>query len=802
MSLCGECSSLLHAKGKFREHQVTPLGNQYGVIPMADGAPPPSSPSPSAASNHTYGVTPTGIDRDRDRSASNPEKSVGSPQPQPPGKQPLPASLASSSSARRSPGSAAAPGRRGPGAAPPGAMMKRSVSIVPSPQSVFAATSNGTGAVADTYGALPVARDPGKCSCSETKWHSGNSKQPPFFAFFFKKNNFFFFFFFFFPFSLFARCEGAPAQPIGSLPGYGSLPTAEDAARAKAANANANGNGDSTAAYGRTPGPVKAGGMPAAATVPSSPGDSNQYKSVPAAKAPSSGYGDLPPPAAPTNQYGDMPIAAAGGDEGRWQPLRDTEGRLYYVNSLTGETSWTKPDTNAKRAAPVASYQHLSQVKPGDKNRSRSPPKQAAGRVGVVNAMQLPIAARGGGGPSGGGGGGAGGGGGGVDARLRAATSPVRPSNAARALSPGATGSLRGTRRLEKSGWLSKNGKQRWFLLREQMLYWFVREQAAGADVTRDVRNFLDLSGGFNVRPNFQSKRGAFELVIEPAPPLGAARTPLVLACQSQGELDSWISALSDGRARGSEARIAGFVRINRQRMFALLDASQLRLFADETRAALRAAIDLGGCAPLGQAYGDTLTLKSASGQSYDLAFSDAAQAAEWRVELVNVQRKQNEVSQLKRAVTQRKVEQKGSGGIGGGGGGGPNGSSGLSSGNSSMADIVVPLADGELPPMKEARTSEDILDMPFFHRGRISAENAYDMLVGHRVGSYLVRESSRQGCYVVSWIQSDDAIVHTLLAPASSGNGWTIEGDDRLYGSIMSILATYSMSYRFAVNA
>jgi hypothetical protein len=578
------------------------------------------------------------------------------------------------------------------------------------------------------------------------------------------------------------------------------LPTAEDAARAKAANANV--NADSP--YGRTPGPVKAGGMPAAATVPSSPGDSSQYKSVPAAKPPSSGYGDLPPPAAPTNQYGDMPVAngaAAGGDEGRWQPLRDTEGRLYYVNSLTGETSWTKPDTNAKRAAPAASYQHLSQVKPGDKNRSRSPPKQAAGRVGVVNAVQLPIAMRGGPGAAGGGGGG--GGGGGVDARLRAATSPVRPSNASRALSPGATGSLRGTRRLEKSGWLSKNGKQRWFVLREQMLYWFVREQAAGADVTRDVRNFLDLSGGFNVRPNFQGKRGAFELVVEPAPPLGAARKPLVLACQSQGELDSWIAALSDGRARGSEARIAGFVRINRQRMFALLDASQLRLFADETRAALRAAIDLGGCAPLGQAYGDTLTLKSASGQSYDLAFNDAAQAAEWRVELVNVQRKQNDVSQLKRAVTQRKVEQKGSGSIGGGGGGGgPNGSSGLSSGNSSMADIVVPLADGELPPMKEARTSEDILDMPFFHRGRISAENAYDMLVGHRVGSYLVRESSRPGCYVVSWIQSDDAIVHTLLAPASSGNGWTIEGDDRLYGSIMSILATYSMSYRFAVNA
>ena len=50
---------------------------------------------------------------------------------------------------------------------------------------------------------------------------------------------------------------------------------------------------------------------------------------------------------------------------------------------------------------------------------------------------------------------------------------------------------------------------------------------------------------------------------------------------------------------------------------------------------------------------------------------------------------------------------------------------------------------------------------------------------------------------YVVSWVQSEDAIVHTLLSPAQSGAGWFIEGDERLYQSLFDILASYRMSYQ-----
>jgi hypothetical protein len=549
--------------------------------------------------------------------------------------------------------------------------------------------------------------------------------------------------------------------------GYGTIPMA-DASADQTASTNGSGN-----TYGNVP--VKQA--------------ADQYSAVPAGKAPSSGYGDLPAPA----PGGGAAAAAAGdGEDARWQPLRDTEGRLYYVNSQTGETSWTKPDTN-KRAVPLATYQHLTQVKAGDMNRSRPPPD----RVAVAGATNLPNSAsgRGGGGAAAAGGAGAGA----ADARRRAATSPTRPSAAARA-------AALSQRRLEKSGWMSKDGKPRWFLLREQMLYWFTREQPLGADVSRDVRNFIDLSNGCTVRPNYGAKRGGFELAIETTLPA----KQFVFACQSQAELDGWLAALVEGRARGSEARINGHVRFDRQRRYAVLDASQLRFFADETCRELRAAIDLGSCQPLAPPTNGetTLVLKGALNRTYEIGFQDAAQTLEWRTALDNVQRKASEATQLKRVVTQRKLEHKmanalnGGGGKGGGGSGGINDTPPPLASSSSQSELEAPLAAGELPPMKEAKVNADVKDMPFFHSGRVGAEMAYDLLVGHRVGSYLVRESSRAGCFVVSWIQSDEAIVHTLLAPAPSGTGWIIEGDDRLYTSIMAILATYSMSYRYPVNA
>jgi hypothetical protein len=521
-----------------------------------------------------------------------------------------------------------------------------------------------------------------------------------------------------------------------------------------------------------------------------------QYSAVPAGKPPSSGYGDLPAPA----PAGAAAAAAAAEEDARWQPLRDTEGRLYYVNSQTGETSWTKPETN-KRAVPLATYQHLTQVKAGDMNRSRPPPD----RVAVAGASNLPNGAGRGGGGGGPGPAGGGGGAAAAEARRRAATSPTRPSASARA-------AALSQRRLEKSGWMNKDGKPRWFLLREQMLYWFTREQPLGADVSRDVRNFVDLSSGCTVRPNYASKRGGFELAIETTLPA----KQFVFACQSQAELDGWLAALVEGRARGSEARINGHVRFDRQRRYAVLDASQLRFFADESCRELRAAVDLGSCQPLAPPTNGetTLVLKGALGRTYEIGFQDAAQTLEWRAALDNVQRKASEATQLKRVVTQRKLEHKMANALsggkaaaassGGGGGGSGNGTDlpPALAASSSQSELELPLAAGELPPMKEAKVNADVKDMPFFHSGRIGAEAAYDLLVGHRVGSYLVRESSRAGCFVVSWIQSDEAIVHTLLAPSPNGVNWIIEGDDRLYTSIMAILATYSMSYRYPVNA
>jgi hypothetical protein len=76
--------------------------------------------------------------------------------------------------------------------------------------------------------------------------------------------------------------------------------------------------------------------------------------------------------------------------------------------------------------------------------------------------------------------------------------------------------------------------------------------------------------------------------------------------------------------------------------------------------------------------------------------------------------------------------------------------------------------------------------------------------------GAYLVRCSSRPGCFVVSWVSNDDGlIIHTLVTPRASNDGYNllllmlrwsaehvlrydIEGDKRSYPSIPGIVTAY----------
>mmetsp|Transcript_6169 Transcript_6169/g.14948 ORF Transcript_6169/g.14948 Transcript_6169/m.14948 type:complete len:106 (+) Transcript_6169:547-864(+) len=85
-----------------------------------------------------------------------------------------------------------------------------------------------------------------------------------------------------------------------------------------------------------------------------------------------------------------------------------------------------------------------------------------------------------------------------------------------------------------------------------------------------------------------------------------------------------------------------------------------------------------------------------------------------------------------------------------------------------------------------------DLTQFTWFH-GKLSSSDAYLMLNTEPKGTFLVRCSSRSGCYVVSWVSNDDGlIIHTLVQPRTDG-GYDIEGDKRSYTSIPHIVQAYA---------
>jgi len=85
-----------------------------------------------------------------------------------------------------------------------------------------------------------------------------------------------------------------------------------------------------------------------------------------------------------------------------------------------------------------------------------------------------------------------------------------------------------------------------------------------------------------------------------------------------------------------------------------------------------------------------------------------------------------------------------------------------------------------------------DLTEFDWFH-GTLSSQEAYTLLQTEPMGTFLVRNSSRAGCFVVSWVSNDDGlIIHTLVTPRSGG-GYDIEGDRRSYPSVPGIVSAYA---------
>jgi hypothetical protein len=85
----------------------------------------------------------------------------------------------------------------------------------------------------------------------------------------------------------------------------------------------------------------------------------------------------------------------------------------------------------------------------------------------------------------------------------------------------------------------------------------------------------------------------------------------------------------------------------------------------------------------------------------------------------------------------------------------------------------------------------EDLRVHDWYH-GAISAQQAFELLKEHVVSTFLVRTSSREGCFTVSWVQSTTTVVHTICT--HDEKGWHIEarGEERVWPSIGQMLHDY----------
>jgi hypothetical protein len=84
-----------------------------------------------------------------------------------------------------------------------------------------------------------------------------------------------------------------------------------------------------------------------------------------------------------------------------------------------------------------------------------------------------------------------------------------------------------------------------------------------------------------------------------------------------------------------------------------------------------------------------------------------------------------------------------------------------------------------------------DLRTHPWYH-GAINAQAAFELLLGKADGTFLVRKSSKEGCFAISWVQSASAVVHTVCH--FDAGGWHIDtqGEDRAWPSVAALLHDY----------
>jgi hypothetical protein len=276
---------------------------------------------------------------------------------------------------------------------------------------------------------------------------------------------------------------------------------------------------------------------------------------------------------------------------------------------------------------------------------------------------------------------------------------------------------------------------------------------------------------------NDDASGGSCTLLLRPLEDDGRLKA-YALTAGTEGEALLWSEALTAGLERARAKKIvSGGMKVNGKSRYLAVDEAEATWYESEAKTKLCGSMPLRNAKVSPGPTPDTLLLAQATDSRHlepiVLQCQSVGELDRLRATLMRVAAEATAASRLRANVARTKslkyVHNGGGGGgaAGGGGGGGEGG----------------PVLPGDLG------------SLPFFH-GNVSGEDAYSLLYELAVGTFLVRQSSREGHFVVSWVQSPQVVVHTLMSfdPPST---WTLEGDSKPYASATSLFYEYSHSFK-----
>lgn len=174
---------------------------------------------------------------------------------------------------------------------------------------------------------------------------------------------------------------------------------------------------------------------------------------------------------------------------------------------------------------------------------------------------------------------------------------------------------------------MTKKAKERWFLLRDQTLYWFTKEMPLDTDFRKEVRNFLSLEG-CTVVPMQQD---SFSVTAQNG-------VSYLLVCRSVRERDDWVRALDASIQEADRMVLAvskksGWLEKKKQRRWFVLNDLVLAWYAKEGDARERGQLSLSDCTCV-EDDPKTFTLVNVKDDQirYQLVAKSAEEAREWQV--------------------------------------------------------------------------------------------------------------------------------------------------------------------------